>query len=235
MNTCILLAGGTGTRTGLDIPKQFVTIEGKPVFCYSAETANRCREIDAIIIVTIGTWKDFVRQWVEKLNIGKVKHIVSEGVSRQHSILNGLVKAREFMTDSDIVMIHDAARPLASERLFREAIETASAKGSALPVQQINDSVYYCEDGEFASGTMPKSALYMGQTPVCFVFGQYYQINTTSTDSELMKSSGSCTLLFNKGMRVAIFNGDPEAFKITSKEDLNKFEAHMRQNPAGNR
>jgi D-ribitol-5-phosphate cytidylyltransferase len=229
VNACILLAGGTGVRTGLKTPKQFIMIEGKPLFCYSAEEIGRCPGIDAIIIVTLAGWEKYVQEWVKKLNIGKAKYIVNEGVTRHYSILNGLEKAREFMDRSGIIMIHDSARPMISQTVMKNALEKAAAEGSALPVIQLNDMLYFSDDGKYINRAMPKSCVYTGQTPVCFNFGMYYDLAAGTNDEEAIKSSSSCTLLFKNGIRVASVPGDPDTFKITCKEDIDLFKKRLIQ------
>jgi D-ribitol-5-phosphate cytidylyltransferase len=227
MNTCIILAGGVGIRASFDIPKQFMEIEGKPLFCYSTEIIDKCNEIDFIIIVSLAGWEKYVDEWVVRRNIKKVKYVVNEGVSRQHSIFNGLQKAREFMNDSDIIMIHDSARPMISGKIIENAIATALVEGSAIPVVKTSDALYLSDDGKYAGRALPKSSVYLGQTPVCFNFGMYYKLNIDANYEDILKSYSSCDLLFQNGIKVAMIKGDPKAFKITYKEDLEKFKEYL--------
>lgn len=222
MNTCMILAGGTGSRTELDIPKQFIEIEGKPIICYSADAFDRCDMVDSIMVVVHPEWLSYVEYWVRKTGISKMKFLVEGGATRKRSILNGLVKAREFMVDSDIIMIHDSARPLVNPDVIINCIKTAILKNSSLPVIKVTDSIYISDDGRYLNRTMPKSLNYIGQTPACFNFGMYYRVNTAPGIGAINENS-SCDSWFDSGFEVAIVEGDPETYKITSREDVEKF------------
>ena len=228
MTICILLAGGSGTRTGIDRPKQFLEVQGKPIFSYSLETLESMEEIDYIIIVVLETWKDYVEEWIHKLGYNKSKYIVHGGKSRQHSIYNGLIKAREFMNDDDIVMVHDAARPLLNRDVVRTAITMAEKTGAALPVVKENDALYMSKDDINVEQNLSKTGLYRGQTPVCVRFGDYYNLHTSAKDEDLTRATGSCTLLFQNNIKVAMVDGDEMTFKVTSKKDVIMFTGYLK-------
>ena len=227
MTTCILLAGGNGTRTGMDCPKQFLEIQGKPIFMYGLEILEQIEEVDLIIIVVLEAWEDYVCEWVQKLGLKKSKYIVHGGKSRQHSIYNGLIKARAFMADEDIVMVHDAARPLVNPNVVRKTIAEARISGSALPVIKENDALYMSKDEVHVELTVSKSGLYRGQTPVCIRFGDYYDLHIAAQDEDLIRATGSCTLLFQNNIKVAMVEGDEKTYKITTKKDVDMFIGYL--------
>jgi 2-C-methyl-D-erythritol 4-phosphate cytidylyltransferase len=227
MTTCILLAGGNGTRTGIDCPKQFLEIQDKPIFSYGLETLEQIEEVDLIIVVVLENWEDYVNKWIQKLGFKKSKYIVYGGESRQHSIYNGLKKARKFMADEDIVMVHDAARPLLNPDVVRRTIAMAQKKGSALPVIKENDALYMSADDRYVEQTLSKSGLYRGQTPVCIRFGVYYDLHTSAQDEDLIKAKGSCSLLFQNNIKVAMVEGDEKTYKITTKKDVDMFIGYL--------
>ncbi|PKM55436.1 MAG: hypothetical protein CVV00_04015 [Firmicutes bacterium HGW-Firmicutes-5] len=227
MTTCIILAGGNGTRTGMDCPKQFLEIQDKPIFIYGLETLEQINEVDWVIMVVLEAWEAYVKEWVQKLGLKKPKYIVHGGKSRQHSIYNGLKKAREFMADEDIIMIHDAARPLLNPDVVRKTILMAHKTGAAIPVIKENDALYMSRDDRFVEQTLSKSGLYRGQTPVCIRFGDYYDIHTSAQDEDLTKATGSCTLLFQNNIKVAMVTGDEKTYKITTKKDVDMFIGYL--------
>lgn len=227
MTTCILLAGGNGTRTGMDCPKQFLEIQGKPIFLYGLEILEQIEEVDLIIIVVLEAWEAYVCEWVQKLGLKKSKYIVHGGKSRQHSIYNGLIKARELMADEDIVMVHDAARPLVNPSVVRKTIAEARKSGSALPVIKENDALYMSKDDVHVELTLSKSGLYRGQTPVCVRFGVYYDLHTSAQDEDLTRATGSCTLLFQNNIKVTMVEGDEKTYKITTKKDVDMFIGYL--------
>jgi len=227
MTTCILLAGGNSTRTGIDCPKQFLEIQGKPIFSYALESLEQVEEVDVIIVVVLETWEVYVKDWIQKLGLKKPRYFVRGGKSRQHSIYNGLIKAREFMVDEDIIMVHDAARPLLNPDVVRKTIAMAHNKGSALPVIKENDALYMSMDDTYVEKTLSKSGLYRGQTPVCIRFGIYYGLHVTAKDEDLTRATGSCTLLFQNNIKVAMVEGDEKTYKITTKKDLDMFTGYL--------
>lgn len=223
MNVCILLAGGSSTRTNTAIPKQFTVINNKPVFAYSLDVFNASSLIDHIIIVCLDEWADFAWEWSHKLSFHKVIKIVDQGISRQHSIKNGLDAASELIGDSGYVFIHDAARPWITPQLLSSVLEKASEVGSALPVLKINDAIYIGEEKDSIEGILNQPFCYKGQTPVCVDFRQYYHLHDNADDDFLRRCKGTCTILFHHNQKVGVVEGDERTFKITTEPDLNKF------------
>ncbi len=223
MNTCILLAGGIGARAKSDIPKQFVITNAKPIFTYAALTLNDHPEIDTIILVCSSDWEDFALKWITKLSLTKIQHIARPGKSRQHSIKNGLDKAAKFMIKGDLIIIHDAARPNINNNVLHELIVAAKLHGSSLPVLPIYDAVYISDLEEKVSDIVTAKKRYHGQTPVCIDFDTYYHVNCNATDAELSSATGTCTLLFNNNIHVHTVQGDSNAYKITSSNDIDRF------------
>ncbi|VDN46174.1 conserved protein of unknown function [Petrocella atlantisensis] len=227
MTTCILLAGGNGTRTGINCPKQFLEIQGKPIFSYCLQTLELIEEVDVIVMVVLETWESYVWEWIQKLGLKKCKYIVHGGKSRQHSIYNGLIKARAYMADEDVVMVHDAARPLINPEVVRKTITKARETGAAIPVIKENDALYMSADDISVEQTLSKSGLYRGQTPVCIRFGDYYNLHISARDEDLIKAKGSCSLLFLNDIKVTMVEGDEKTYKITTKKDVEMFIGYL--------
>ena len=223
MITCIILAGGKGIRTQLDTPKQFILANEKPIFTYSAITLNNCSSIDNIILVCPEEWMEYAQSWVSDLGIEKVKYFALSGKSRQHSIQSGLYVAATFMTSEDIIMVHDAARPLIKPEVLNNLIAKASKFGSALPVIKINDAVYTgaCED--IVNGIVDETYKYHGQSPVCLNFGDYLYVNQNATEEEILAAKGTCSLMLNNNYHIHTVMGDKSTFKITTQDDLQAF------------
>ena len=112
MNLAIVIAGGSGTRMGLDIPKQFVNIYDKPVIIYTLEGFERHPMIDEIEVVCIDGWHDVLKAYARQFGITKLKRVVSGGKTGQESIRNGVFALEGYLSDDDTVIIHDGIRPL---------------------------------------------------------------------------------------------------------------------------
>ena len=126
MNTALIFAGGTGSRMkNKDKPKQFLELNGKPIIIHTIEHFDEHPEIDAIVVVCLESWIDFLRNKLEKFNIKKVVNIVPGGMSGQESIRNGLFAIRDFVVgkeENPIVLIHDGVRPLINAKLISDTV-----------------------------------------------------------------------------------------------------------------
>ena len=225
MNTAIILAGGIGTRVGNSMPKQFISVAGKPIIGYCLDTFNNHIDIDKIVIVANDCWHDLIKEYVENNSINKFFCFAQPGKTRQHSLFNGLVSAEQCTGDNDIVIIHDAARPLVSNELISECIQGAKEKDGAIPVIPVADTIYVSKQGKSIDGLLNRDELFAGQAPESFVFGKYLKIHREVSDEEISLCAGSSVIAVNHAMQIKLVKGDSMNFKITTKEDLASFEA----------
>ena len=111
MNIGLIIAGGSGARMHQDIPKQFITVNEKPVIVYTLEAFQEHPMIDAIAVVCIEGWEQVLSAYARQFNITKLKYIVPGGQNGQGSIRNGVYELEKHFCADDIVLIHDAIRP----------------------------------------------------------------------------------------------------------------------------
>lgn len=224
MNIALLLSGGTGTRLGAGIPKQYIEVSGKPVISYCMEQLSCHDRIDAFWIVADSAWHQTLTQWIRKYDpAGKFKGFSAPGENRQLSILNGLKDICKHAKASDCVLIHDAARPLLSEKLISDCLDALAGHDGVLPVLPMKDTVYYSEDGKMITSLLNRSRIFAGQAPEVFRLGAYYEANMRLLPDEILKINGSTEPAIMAGMDVAMIQGDENNFKITTKADLKKF------------
>ena len=226
MNIAIILSGGVGSRMGLDIPKQYVVVNGQPIISYCIQTFLCNEHTDAIVIGVANGWKEYVMEQMEKLHPAKPVFYAEPGETRQYSIFNALrvVKDQGYSDDS-FVIIHDAARPLVSDELINRCYEACNRADGSMPVIAVKDTTYYSEDGKSITSLLDRSKLWAGQAPEAFVFGKYLQIHENMSHEELLKINGSTEIAFKQGLKVEMVEGDPMNFKITTPEDLSNFES----------
>ena len=226
MNIAIILSGGVGSRMGLNIPKQYVVVNGQPIISYCLQTFLCNEHTDAIVIGVADEWKEYVMEQMEKLHPAKPVFYAAPGETRQYSIFNALrvVKDQGYSDDS-FVIIHDAARPLVSDELINRCYEACNRADGSMPVIAVKDTTYYSEDGKSITSLLDRSKLWAGQAPEAFVFGKYLQIHEKMSHEELLKINGSTEIAFKQGLKVEMVEGDPMNFKITTPEDLSNFES----------
>lgn len=226
MNIAIILSGGVGSRMGLDIPKQYVVVNGQPIISYCLQTFLSNKHTDAIVVGVADEWKEYVMEQMEKLHPVKPVFYAEPGETRQYSIFNALKVVKEQgYTEDSIVIIHDAARPLVSDELINRCYEACGRADGSMPVIAVKDTTYYSEDGKSITSLLDRSKLWAGQAPEAFVFGKYLQIHESMSHEELLKINGSTEIAFKQGLKVEMVEGDPMNFKITTPEDLSNFES----------
>ena len=225
MNIALILSGGMGTRLGNAIPKQYLECNGKKIVSYCLETFQKCSLVDAIWIVA---HKDFYNVF-DKVEFSKIKGFSNPGETRQLSIYNGLKDMSCFAAKEDVVIIHDAARPLVVEKMICELVEKNKEYDGVIPVLPMKDTVYISEDGKRISELVERKKIYAGQAPESFLFGKYLAANERLLPDEIYKINGSTEPAIMAGMNVAMISGDESNFKITTKQDLERFKEILGQ------
>ncbi len=224
MNTAIILAGGVGSRMGVDRPKQYLVVKDKPIIVYCLDIFEKHKNIDNIIIVVSDEWKDYVQENVEKYGITKVKGYAPAGRTRQHSIYNGLLSTEKNTEGTDVVIIHDAARPLVSDKIIDDCLTGAIEDDGAMPVISVKDTIYQSKDGKSIDNLLKRSELFAGQAPESFDFKKYLDIHNSVSDDEIATTAGSSEIAYRHGMKIRLVEGSERNFKITTIEDLETFE-----------
>ena len=230
MNIAIILSGGVGSRMGLNLPKQYVLVNDQPVINYCLKTFLDNEMTNAIVIGVADEWKDFVMEYVAKLNPLKPIYYAQPGETRQYSIYNALKVVRKSgFADEDIVLIHDAARPLVSNDLINRCYNGCKEADGIMPVNPVKYTTYLSEDGKHIQSLLNRSHLWGGQAPEAFRFGKYINVHDEMPREELLKINGSTEIAFKAGLDCKMVEGDPMNFKITTPEDLSSFEAIIKK------
>lgn len=235
MVTALILSGGTGTRLGANIPKQYIEVNNRPIISYCFETLALSRYIDAIWIVADERWQEYIEQKVKLYDIdGKFRGFSSPGANRQLSIFNGLCDIKAGLeasgmpgADRGAVLIHDAARPLLSEELIAHCVEGAKGHDGTMPVLPMKDTVYFSNDGVSVSELLDRSRLFAGQAPELFNIEKYYAANVKLLPDKILSINGSTEPAVMAGMDIAMVPGDENNFKITTMADLERFKRKM--------
>ena len=231
MNIAIILSGGVGTRMGLNIPKQYVEVQGQPIINYCLKTFFEDDNTDAVVIGVVDEWKDYVVEKMQILAIDKPVFFAKPGETRQYSIYNALKTVKESgYRNEDIVIIHDAARPLVSHDLIKRCYEGCNEADGVMPVIPVKDTTYLSKDGKTIDSLLDRKQLWAGQAPEAFVLGKYLKAHDEMAREDLLKINGSTELAYKAGLRCNMVAGEPMNFKITTPEDLSNFESIINNN-----
>ncbi len=225
MNVALIIAGGVGARMHQDIPKQFITVNEKPVIVYTLEAFQKHVEIDAIAVVCISGWENVLTAYANQFNITKLKYIIPGGENGQGSIRNGVYELEKHFGQDDIVLIHDAIRPMVSAEIISDCIVTAKQKGSAIAAIPCAEAMLQTEDGDISTGSYPRANLRRTQTPQGFSIGKICDLHRRALECGITNSVASCTLMIEMGEQVYFSAGSEKNIKLTTVEDIDIFKA----------
>ena len=220
MNAAILLSGGVGTRIGADIPKQYITVEGKTIVSYTLSGLIENTFVDAIWIVADSSWNETI---ISDVDTSKIKGFSLPGKNRQLSIYNALCDMSDMVSDDDVILIQDAVRPLTPQQTITDCLTKIDGHDGALPVLPMKDTIYFSENGSSISSLLDRGKLFAGQAPEAYRYGKYKRACEALLPDEILNINGAAEPAVLAGMDVAIFPGDEGNFKITTAEDLKRF------------
>lgn len=224
-NIGLIIAGGSGARMRQDIPKQFITVNEKPVIVYTLEAFQSHPEIEAIAVVCIDGWENVLWAYAKQFNITKLQYVIPGGKNGQDSIRNGVYELEKHYSPDDIVLIHDAIRPMVSAEIISDCIVKTKRYGNAITVIPCAEAMMETEDGEVSVGSYPRDRLKRTQTPQGFSIGKICDLHRRALEAGITNSVASCTLMIEMGEQVYFSAGSEKNIKLTTVEDIDIFKA----------
>lgn len=224
-NIALIIAGGSGQRMGQDIPKQFLTVNEKPVIIYTLEAFQKHAEIDEISVVCLEGWEQILQAYAKQFNITKLSDVITGGASGQESIRNGVFTLEEKHDPDDIVLVHDAIRPMVSAEIISDCIVKTRQYGCAIATIPCAEAMLQTEDGKASSGSYPRDKLKRTQTPQGFRVGKLADLHRRALKQGITNSIASCTLMIEMGEQVFFSAGSEKNLKLTTVEDIDIFKA----------
>ena len=220
MNYALIIAGGSGNRMGQDIPKQFMHIDNCPVIIHTMMAFQQHPNIDGIAVVCLEGWETVLQSYAN--HITKLKWIFPGGENGQGSIHNGIYGLKEKgIKDDDLVLIHDAVRPLLSQDIISSNIAICEKYGYAITGIQCREAILVSEDGFKSNSSIPRDTLIRTQTPQTFRLKNLIKAHEEAQEKGITNSVASCTLMAELGNReMHIVPGSEKNVKITTVEDL---------------
>lgn len=224
-NIALLIAGGSGNRMHQDMPKQFIIVNDRPVIVYTLEAFEKHPEIDAIAVVCIEGWDQVLWAYARQFNITKLQYVVPGGKNGQDSIRNGVYELERHFAPDDLVLIHDAIRPMVSAEIISDNIRVAREYGNAITVIPCAEAMMQTDDGVVSVGSYPRDRLKRTQTPQAFHIGDICDLHRRALEKGLTNSVASCTLMIEMGEQVYFSAGSEKNIKLTTVEDIDIFKA----------
>lgn len=217
MISAIILAGGKGKRMNSSISKQFIEIKGKPIIYYTIKKFNDNKKIDNIVIVLSQEEIEYFKENILKKYDLKVDKIVIGGAERQDSVYNGLKSLEN--TETDIVLIHDGARPFISDRIIDDGIKYALMYGACAPGVMPKDTIKIKEKNNFSIDTPNRETLVAIQTPQVFKFKEVLDCHERVKMDKVLVTDDTM-VVERYGNKVYLYDGEYTNIKVTTPEDL---------------
>lgn len=230
MNIALIIAGGSGNRMGQDIPKQFMHVDGCPIIIHTMLCFQRHPDIEAIAVVCLRGWETVLQSYANQFNVTKLKWIFPGGNSGMESIHNGIYGLKEACcADEDLVLIHDAVRPLLSQDIISSNIAICKAYGYAVTGIKCREAVLESPDGFSTKTSIPRDTLIRTQTPQTFSLKNIINVHELAKQKGISDSVSSCTLVaeIQEDIEMHIVPGSEINIKVTTVEDLEILKALM--------
>ncbi|MEG0271725.1 MAG: IspD/TarI family cytidylyltransferase [Hydrogenoanaerobacterium sp.] len=226
MNAAIIFAGGTGQRmNSKTLPKQFLELHGKPIIIYTIEHFESHKEIDAIVVVCLEQWIEYLSNLLVKFSIKKVVQIVPGGASGQESIYNGAAVLYEKYPNDSIVLIHDGVRPLINHDIISKNIESVKNNGNAITVSHVVETVAVQNDDNTLGEIFERSKVVVAKAPQSFYLDDIFQAHTNAISESRLDFIDSASLMRYYGHTLHMVEGPIENIKITTPSDFYIFRA----------
>ncbi len=216
----IIPAGGKGIRSGYTKPKQFIKVKGKELIIYSLETFQKNKMVDEIIVSADRSYFKLLQNLKEKYKLTKLKQFVEGGKERQDSVFNALSSVSA--NSDDLMIVHDAVRPLLSSKLLNNAIRTAEIKGNAVVCVKGNNTL--ARGTDYIKEYILRENVWYVQTPQIFRYADLMKAMKKAYDENFYATDESM-LVKRIGRKVNITEGSNLNFKVTTKEDFQLFKS----------
>lgn len=224
--TAIVLAGGSGHRMKSSVKKQFMPLGGKPLLFYPLEAFQKSDYIDRIVLVTGADETEYCRREIkERFLFDKISEITAGGAERYDSVYRGLTACG---SDTDIVFIHDGARPFVTGEMIRKSYDAAAEYQAGTVGMPVKDTIRIADSRGFSLQTPDRSSVWQIQTPQTFRYSLALEAYRKLEESGCCGNDGSrlhitddaMVVEYYAGVRAKLVEGSYENIKITTPEDL---------------
>ena len=216
-NIALILASGTGSRCGLEYPKQFAVINGKCILQYTIEKFENNKNIDEIIIVTNMEYVEKVKELTAAYS--KVIRVIAGGETRKDSSYNGI---SSIPYNEANVLIHDGVRPLISDKIISNCINELGKSSAVCVTIDSTDTIFITDSEGIITNIPNRKTLKRAQTPQCFKLSLIRKAHELAKKDKNCVVTDDCGLIMNYNLaKIKTINGSNDNIKITYPEDIN--------------
>lgn len=225
MNIALILAGGSGKRTEQDVPKQFMNVYDKPIIIYTLEAFQKHPDIDGIIVSCLEGWEEILRAYAREYGIDKLKWVIAGGENGQASARKALEALQNTCKEGDVVIIHDAVRPMLSGDIISDCIVTCRRFGNGLSAIRCQETIVQTEDGISGNVNIHRDDIMRVMTPQAYRYEKALWAHKTALEKGITNAVYTNTLMLDLGEEVYFSKGSTRNIKITTMEDVEMFKA----------
>lgn len=231
MNTGLILAGGVDPRFQSSIPKQFVIVDNRPVIVYTLQVFQNHPEIDRIIVSCLRGWKEMVQAYAKQFNIDKLVEIVEGGLNAQESIRKGVEWLKGCSSTDELVIIHDAIRPLVTDKLISDSIKCCRKYGMGVAAVRSMDTIMLTKDGVTGQQNISRDSIRRIQTPQTYHLDYLDDMHKKALEQGIVECVDNNSMLAKLGEIIHFSEGSDFNIKINLLEDIEMFKAlyHMNE------
>lgn len=224
----MLLAGGSGSRTEQDVPKQFMNVYDKPIIIYTLEAFQQHPDIDSIIVACLDGWQTILEAYAKQAGITKLQYIVTGGENSQESARNALRALKGICKEDDVVIIHDAVRPMVSAEIISDCIVKCRQYGSGLAAVRCQETIVRTQDGVKGDTYVQRKGIMRVQTPQAYLYGKVLCVHEKALEQGIHDVVYTNILMLDMGEALYFSKGSEKNLKITTMEDVEIFKALYR-------
>lgn len=230
MTTALIIAGGVGKRMGMEIPKQFILVNEKPVIIYTLEGFQNHPQVDRILVVCKHGWEDTMWAYIKEFGITKVKWVIAGGSKGQESINNGVQFLKEYASDDETIIIHDGIRPLVDELVLSDVIVKCEEFGNAVTSLPYNEQIFVKKTEDTTDKYIDRNTLRRVGTPQAYRYNKllWAYDKATAENIGMTDSSYTNTMMVELGETLHFAAGSDKNIKLTNTDDLALFKAYLR-------
>ena len=225
MTIAVLLAGGIDPGFQMDIPKQFVNVYNVPIIVYTMKKFQKHPEVDSIMVACLSGWENLVSAYAKQFNIDKLQWVIEGGRTGQETSRLAANKLMESCREDDIVIIHDAIRPMVSDEIISDSIATCKQKGMGIAAVTSMDNVMMTDDGITGKMSISRYAFRRVQTPQTYRLGDLHAAHAEALKQNIKDENDTNNMMSRLGKKVTFSKGSDTNLKINTVEDVEMFKA----------
>lgn len=223
MNIALILAGGADPKFQLSVPKQFVNVDNRPIIVYTLQAFQKHPEIDEIVVACLAGWQEMVKAYAKQFSITKLTDIVEGGESGQASSRNAVNTLIKRHNEDDIIILHDAIRPMVTNEMISDCIRVCRSKGMGVAAIASKETIMKSEDGLEGTENISRFSVMKVQTPQAFLLKNLAGIHERALENGICNEWEMSSVVAKLGDKVYFSKGSDINIKISTIEDVEMF------------